>query len=270
MEENKDLISPEDSQLNTPLSSGKKKKKKNTIIGYIVSILCLLLCLYITIEVINANNHNRPPKIFNLSISYVPTESMEPTISAKDYILFKGIKFSDVYCGSSDNPEENHQTGSGDIIIFYSKKEKKYIVHRAVGKGIDENGNKYIITWGDNNESCDTERVTSKMVYGKYVTTLGILNIFSGGINKNIIFFILVLMFLIMIGMQVFQMTLSQKAKKIKTDRQKEEEKFKEELKMQIMKEELERIKEYNRKKELENNESNDSKEEKTNDIESE
>ncbi|MCR5350111.1 MAG: signal peptidase I, partial [Acholeplasmatales bacterium] len=235
-------------------SSGKKKSKKNSIIGYIVSILCLLLCLYITVEVINANNHNRPPKIFNLSVSYVPTSSMEPTIFAGDYILFKGTKYSDVNTGSYDTPEDNHKYQSGDIIVFYSNEEDKFIIHRAVGKGIDESGNEYIITWGDNNSTADTEGVTSKMVYGEYVTTLGLLSIFSGGINKNVIFFILVVMFIIMIGMQVFQLSLSAKAKKVKEDRKKEEDKFKEELKLQIMKEELERIKEYNAKKALEEN----------------
>ena len=52
-------------------SSNTKKLKKSTIIGYIVSILCLLLCLYITIEVIGANTNNRPPRIFNISVSKI-------------------------------------------------------------------------------------------------------------------------------------------------------------------------------------------------------
>ena len=162
MEEKKDEMSPQlDLKQNTDnSSSGNKKSKKNSIIGYIVSILCLLLCLYITVEVINANNHNRPPKIFNLSISYVPTSSMEPTIFAEEYVLFKGIKYKDVYTGSYATPEENHQYQSGDIIVFYSHKDDKYIIHRAVGRGIDENGNEYIITWGDNNATQDEETDT--------------------------------------------------------------------------------------------------------------
>ena len=249
MEDNKLLESEKENEESSKNKSGKtKKKKKNTIIGYIVSILCLLLCLYITVEVINANNHNRPPKIFNLSVSYVPTASMEPTIGAKEYILFKGAKYKDIYTGSTDDPEINHKNCSGDIIIFYSYTEEKYIVHRAVGKEKDSNGNEYIITWGDNNESRDSEGVSAKMVYGEYITTLGVLSIFSGGINKNVIFFILVVLFMLMIGMQIFQMTLSTKAKKAKEDRQKEEEKIREELKMQIMQEELQRIKELKEK----------------------
>ena len=89
-------------------SSNSKTIKKSTIIGYIVSILCLLLCLYITIEVIVANTNNRPPRIFNISVSYVPTESMEPTISAGSYVMFVGVNQDDIKAGSGDI-EKNHE-----------------------------------------------------------------------------------------------------------------------------------------------------------------
>ena len=79
------------------LFSKKDKQEKQEplykkIIGYVVSMLSILLCLYITIEVINANTNNRPPKIFGLSVSYVPTPSMEPTIKTGSYIMFVEIR----------------------------------------------------------------------------------------------------------------------------------------------------------------------------------
>ena len=87
-------------------SESKKEPLYKKIIGYVVSMLCILLCLYITIEVISANTNNRPPRIFGLSVSYVPTQSMEPTIKAGEYIMFKQADF--------DSVEE------GDIIVYYN------------------------------------------------------------------------------------------------------------------------------------------------------
>ena len=74
----------------------KKKNLVKTIIEYSLSFLCLFLCLYITIEVIRANTEGRPPRIFNISISYVPTASMEPTINSNEYIMFVGTDFNSV------------------------------------------------------------------------------------------------------------------------------------------------------------------------------
>ena len=61
-----------------------KKFKIKSFIGYTLSILFLVMCLYIVIEVIVANSNNRPPSVFGLSVSYVPTASMEPTINSGD------------------------------------------------------------------------------------------------------------------------------------------------------------------------------------------
>ena len=88
----------------------KKEPLYKKIIGYVVSMLCILLCLYITIEVINANTNNRPPRIFGLSVSYVPTQSMEPTIKAGEYIMFAEASF--------DSVEE------GDIVVYYNDQEE--------------------------------------------------------------------------------------------------------------------------------------------------
>jgi len=250
MEENK--TEAFDSSLNQSViskTSKKDKKKKNSIIGYIVSILCLLLCLYITVEVVSATNESRPPVVFNLSVSYVPTESMKPTIPGDSYILFKGASISDLKPGKYDTPEENHENESGDIVVYYSNTYDKYIIHRVVGEGVNsETGKRYLITWGDNNDTVDPEEVTASMVYGEYVTNLAVLSIFSGGIKKNWVYFILIIMFILMIGMQVSSMIVASKTKKLKEEKKEEKKELLEDLKLQIMKEELERIKEYNLK----------------------
>ena len=249
-------------------SSNSKTIKKSTIIGYIVSILCLLLCLYITIEVIVANTNNRPPRIFNISVSYVPTESMEPTISAGSYVMFTGVNADNIKTGSG-NILKNHENRDGDIIVFYNEKEAKFIIHRVVGIEEDSEG-RYFITWGDNNVLTDELKVRDSMVYGKYVTTLGFMSIFSGGVNTNLIFFILVGIFVIMIAMQVIQVVLKNKTDSVKKKAELDKEALREELKKQILEEEIAKLKAKNVELSKKNNEleSKDSIESNDNDDE--
>ena len=230
------------------MTNTKKKIKTKTLIGYIVSILCLLLCLYITVEVIVASNLNRPPRVFNISVTYVPTNSMEPVISANSYIMFHGTSFDDVSVDETN----------GDIIIYYSNKNDFYIVHRAIGRGIDENGNKYLICKGDNNPTKDAENVYPAMVYGKYMTTIGFMSIFSGGVNTSAVFVILIIIFIIMVAMQVTSMVISVKKEKLKESKKEEENRIREELKAQILKEELEKLRNQNNTNSIDNNSPSD------------
>lgn len=210
----------------------KKKGLVKTIIEYSLSFLCLFLCLYITIEVISANTEGRPPRIFNISVSYVPTASMEPTINSNDYVMFVGADFNSV--------------AVNDIIVYKSNTENKYIIHRVIEKYED-----YLITQGDNNPIPDSEKITPDMVYGRYVMTLGLMStIFSGGISQNIIFIILVVIFVIMIIMQMVSIVIKNKTEKLKNDIEAEKEQLREELKKEILEEELRKIKEQNNKKE--------------------
>ena len=190
-------------------------------------MLCILLCLYITIEVIVAGKNNRPPRIFGLSVSYVPTQSMEPVIKQRSYIMFSYATFDNV--------------GKDDIIVYHNDKEGIFVVHRVITKTDD-----YIITKGDNNSSEDSVRITREenMVYGKYLTTLGFMSIFSSGINQNLIFFILVIIFVIMLAMQIASMFIKGKTEKIKEENEKKKELLREELKRQILAEELAKLKE--------------------------
>ena len=210
----------------------KKKGLVKTIIEYSLSFLCLFLCLYITIEVIRANTEGRPPRIFNISVSYVPTASMEPTINSNDYVMFVGADFNSV--------------AVNDIIVYKSNTENKYIIHRVIEKYED-----YLITQGDNNPIPDSEKITPDMVYGRYVMTLGLMStIFSGGISQIIIFIILVVIFVIMIIMQMVSIVIKNKTEKLKNDIEAEKEQLREELKKEILEEELRKIKEQNNKKE--------------------
>ena len=244
-----------------------KRKTRKAIIGYIISFLCLFLCIYIVLEVISANTNNRPPRIFGLSISYVPTESMKPEIEAGNYVLFAKTSYDSCKVD--------------DIIVYYNTSENKYIIHRLIAKV--ENGEvvetstrfsesdkittsekNYFIAKGDNNTLVDSIPVTNDIIYGKFVVVLGFMKIFAGGTNTNLIFIILIGIFVLMIALQAAQMILAKKAKEAKEENQKkldEREKMLEELKKEILAEEYEKMKKEILEQETNNNklEENDS-----------
>lgn len=210
----------------------EEKKRKfisiGRIISYAISIFCLVLCIFIVVEVITANRQQRPPRIFGLSVSYVPTESMEPTIMAGDYVLYKKTNFDSV--------------DVGDIVVYKSDKGI-FIIHRIIEKNESE---RYVITQGDNNVLEDGEKVKANMIYGKYIMTVGILSVFSGGISKNLIYFVLILIFVLMIGMQVVSIIIKSKTEKIKKDSEMEKKLMLEQLKKEILEEELAKLRQQN------------------------
>lgn len=204
----------------------KEKKKKNSrIFTYIFSILCLVLCICITVEVTQANQQKRPPRILGLSLSYVPTESMEPTIMPGDYVLYSKASFKDV--------------SVGDIIIYRNDSDI-YVIHRVI-----EKNESTLITKGDNNPIAD-DPISPERVYGKYIMTLGFMSLFSGGISRNVIFLILIIIFLIMIAMQIVSIVVKSKIEKNNTDYEESKKLMLEQLRKEIIEEELEKIRNRN------------------------
>jgi signal peptidase I len=154
---------------------------------------------------------------------------MEPTIMTGSYIMFVQADFDSV--------------NEGDIIVYYNDTEAKYIVHRIIEKNEET---RIITTKGDNNSIADDIEVKPEMIYGKYLTTLGFMAIFSAGINQNVIFFILIIIFVLMLGMQIASMFISKKKDEIKEDKEKKKDLLIEEMKRQILAEELAKLKAEN------------------------
>ena len=242
-----------------------KKKNIKAIISYVVGMIALVLCIYIVTEVIIGTSNKRPPRVFGLSVSYVPTGSMEPTIETKSYVLFRSASYK--------------ECKMDDIIVYYNSSESKYIIHRVIGKVVDgelvekssryddatnivhvTDETNYLITMGDNNgNKTDTIAVTKNLVYGKYITGLGFMNIFSSGINPFIIYSILIVIFVIMIGIQTFQLITKKKIDDAKKQNEDLKEQLIEDLRKQVLEEELAKLR---ANKENTNNESvNDSPE---------
>ena len=203
--------------------TNKPKKKLKAKITIILSVLVFVLSLTIIIKVVVANTQHKLPSVFGFSVSYVPTQSMEPTISSDQYILSQSTTFDKV--------------NVDDIIIYRSNTENRFIVHRVIAKYDD-----YLITKGDNNPIADTEHITSDMVCGKYITTIGFLSIFSGGVNSTVVYVILVILFVILIITQGFSIYIKYKADRIKKQNELRNKQALEELRQEIYKEELEKL----------------------------
>lgn len=192
----------------------------------------MILCLYAAVEVIVASNQKRPPSFFGISISNVPTHSMEDTIQAGDYVLFKKVTFEDV---------KLH-----DIIVYRSKEGDmagNFIIHRVV-----EIHDDYLITQGDNpitNPVPDAEKITSDMVYGRYIGILGFMKFFSGG-SRSVIFIILFIVILSVILLQAVSLYLKHKRAQIDNDQNKKIDL--EQLKKEILEEELAKLKNQHKK----------------------
>ncbi len=202
----------------------KKKIKKSNIILYVITSILITLCLYIGISVFVGNVNNRPPRVFGLSFSYVPTKSMEPTIMAGDYVVFSKTSFED--------------TNVGDIVVYYNSGEDKYIIHRVIEKNTD-----YLVCKGDNNSSSDRIHVTKDILFGKYLGKADFLKIFSGGVNKALVYAIIAGLIVLFFILQIISYIVKAKQESLKESRDEEMKLLREEMRNEILKEELEKLK---------------------------
>lgn len=184
----------------------------------------MILVIYLLVINIVAMNKNKPVSFFGYSYSYVPTESMEPTIMAGDSVIFKKVSYESVKVG--------------DIVVYKSIDKGIYIIHRVVEKVVDEDENVYFVMRGDNNPSDDDEHVTKDMLIGKYVRTFNFLNLGKLSNNKNVIYIVLVVIFL---GIIIFEFVntylTASKEKAKKASLKKAREDALEEIKKEVLEE---------------------------------
>lgn len=185
----------------------------------------MLTVIYMVICNIVAFKKERPVNYFGYSYSYVPTQSMEPTIMAGDTVIFKKCKYEDLKVG--------------DIIVYRSKEGQTkgmYIIHRI--NRICDDGFEML---GDNNHGIvDDEHITKDMVMGKYIRTFNFLNIGKLASNKNIIFGLLALFFLGIIILETINIFLTQRNNALKKKKEAIKEQLLSDMKAELMKEILE------------------------------
>lgn len=169
---------------------------KRSVTVLLVGILVLLIGVLITNTV--ALSKNQLSSFFGYTISYVPTESMEPAIRAGETVLIKKGGFE--------------KTQVGDIIVYKNNEENKYIIHRVTR--ILEDGT--LRVKGDNeytNPSEDNVIITKDNYYGKYVSTVNFLNLKSLVKNKSFILPICILIYLIAVVSEGISIAKKIKAK---------------------------------------------------------
>ncbi len=217
--------------LSGKMPNGVKKGIKIGILS--LTGICILLTCYMLICNIVAVKKEKPVSYFGYSYSYVPTESMYPTIKAGDSIIFKKVSYDDI--------------SLGDIIVYKSMEGQTkglYIVHRVI-----EITNDGFIVQGDNNLIPDDELVTESKLIGKYVRTFNFLNIGKLASNKSIIYGILVVFFAIIIISESVNIYLAKNKNKLKENiKTKTDLELKNEVLEEMKQELLKEIEEENKK----------------------
>lgn len=156
------------------------KKVIKGIISAILSLIMIILIYFIVANIV-ATKNNSIAKFFGYSISYVPTGSMEPTISANSTIIFdQDYKYSDLKVD--------------DIIVYYNDETNMYIIHRIIDSTDDG-----FITKGDNNSIADYHSnsleyyyVTESNYIGKYTTTITVFSL-NSNFSKGCVIVLIVL-----------------------------------------------------------------------------
>ena len=199
--------------------------KLSKIIYYSLIGVFTVLCFYISFEVISAIKNDLPVSLFSYSISYVPTDSMEDEIMPGEYVLFQKTSFE--------------QVDEEDVIVYKSKSgdmKGNYIIHRVIEEYDD-----YFITKGDNNPLPDEEHITSDMVIGKYIKVVK----FVGIINNNKSLLVVLLFGSVLIGLisQFVTEYLKKQQEENKVEQEKQQQELLEQLRKEILEEELNKLK---------------------------
>lgn len=120
------------------------KKKINNLLSVLPVVVLMALCILVYL-----------PRVFGLSVFYVQTDSMFPTIKPGYLVVTKKIEFNDIE--------------SGDIVTFSNLTQTSFCTHRVVSKNSDKIS---IKTKGDNNDFYDPLDTSYDFVKGKVVFAL--------------------------------------------------------------------------------------------------
>ena len=152
------------------------------------------------------------------------TESMDPTIPPKTYILVEKV--------SADEVEV------GDVVVFISEDPTiygQYNTHRV----IEKDGDKFV-TKGDNPKSpVDKYPATAQTIVGRYVRTMPVMTFMGRVVMTPVGFAALIVVFMVSITFCVIP-----DLKQALADKNKEDEEVREREKRRLIEEEIRRLKE--------------------------
>ena len=206
-----------------------KKGRLIRITDIALTVLILVLVVLVAYIMINASR-GRAVSVFGKSILSVVTGSMEPSIHEGDYII--------VEKADADDLKKN------DIISFYSRDEDikgRLVTHRI----IERYGDGTFLTKGDANETADTERVRPEDIVGKYTGRARLFELIGSfaDFKKLIMIFVIIPMALV----SLYEVkTLA----KLFVQSRQDDKLSQQELKKQLIREEIEKHKELLRREE--------------------
>lgn len=144
-------------------AEGEELAKINTkllikIVQYVVlTVLVLLVVICAAVFIQTKVNPDKIPSIFGYKPFVVLSGSMETEIFKGDLVVTREVDIVAIQ--------------KNDIVAFRDK-ENHVVTHRVVDI-IDVNGEKRLVTKGDNNNNNDSDTVSMKDVEGKYLFKLG-------------------------------------------------------------------------------------------------
>ena len=147
-------------------SEKKTSSRAREIISQIIFYLLLALILFSAAFLAFRGKQSRPTFVFDRTFLWVETESMEPTIDGRSYVMVKKYK--------------GEKIGVGDIIVFECPDESSpiygsLIIHRVIE--VTDEGYR---TKGDSEKSlADTWTVAPEGVVALWRGNLGILTFFG-------------------------------------------------------------------------------------------
>ena len=144
-----------------------KRKLIKKIIGALWWCFVILLAL-VLVKIIGAKMTGKVPMIFNHSVIYIVSGSMEDEIPRNSYILIKKVDADEVK--------------RGDVICFYSTDPAIYGMpntHRVAEDPIITDGSIEFVTRGDANPTNDSVNAEGDKLIGVYVRRLKALDSLS-------------------------------------------------------------------------------------------
>lgn len=201
-----------------------KKEKSFKIIKTVLEILLgVILVLYVGFFILSKVNTS-PVFVFNKTTMWVLTDSMDPTIPPKTYILVEKVSAEEVEVG--------------DVVVFVSEDPTiygQYNTHRV----IEKDGDKFV-TKGDKKGSPeDKYPATAQNIVGRYVRTMPVMTFIGRVVMTPVGFAALIVLFLVSIMFCVIpdlKQALANKSREDEAEREKE--------KRRLIDEEIRRLKE--------------------------
>lgn len=131
-----ELSIAQDAEKNAGIKSGISKKSGPKIFRDILFFITVFVLVVILISVLSARMNGNTPEIFGFRLYVVQTASMEPTLDVGSIIL-------------TTKPSDPTSLRKDDIITFVEK-DGKTVTHRIIAVVIDDEGNVFYQTKGDN------------------------------------------------------------------------------------------------------------------------